>query len=81
MVVVKRGEGPTKEWDPLWMTRGWECGGSPGKAADVGIDDVAAGVAGPKTSEKSKSWAAPAAAAEEGGGMVRWLSLAARREW
>lgn len=77
VVVVKRGEGPTKEWDRLWMTRGWGCSGSPGKAADVGIDDVAAGVAGPKTSEKSKSWAAAA----EGGGMVRWLSLAARREW
>ena len=46
---------------------------------------VAVGVGGPKTSLKSKSWAAPATAEEEErveeDGIVSLLSLAARREW
>lgn len=56
---MKRGEGPTKEWDRLWIT-----GGSPGGKAEDDVDGgddegFAFGVGGPKTSAKSKSlsWA------------------------
>lgn len=72
-----RGEGPTKEWDRLWMT----CGSPP---AD---DDVEGdgwlllgwwGVKGPKTSVKSNSVEPDE---EEGGVIVSFLRLAAKREW
>lgn len=46
---VKRGEGPTKEWDRLWIT-----GGSPGGRFEDDVDGDDEGK-GPKTSEKSKS--------------------------
>lgn len=51
-----RGEGPTKEWDLLWMTRG-SLGSEEivEEEEEEGLVGGLCGVKGPKTSEKSKS--------------------------
>lgn len=70
---MKRGEGPTKEWERWCIT----CG-SPRKSE--GEEEGEEEAAGPKRSEKSKSWEG-SSAAEVDGGMWRWVSLEASIEW
>lgn len=68
---MKRGEGPTKEWDLLCMT----CG-SPRKSEVE--EEEGNEVEGTKSSKKSKSEAG--SVEEEEAGIWRWVSFKAKIE-